>query len=758
MFGCHSRTKAYNHDRTYMYTNSTNHPRGEQSPSYAVMGYPNAYPIQALPGMAGGWTRGAHHAQPTSILGPTSFNNPGGLVHNNLPDNIAKDRISQYSILIDSAHRNIDKYPNPFDFRIDIGNPGHQTTTVPVVSGDGMFVLDVHGHPTFTTVEADVGTGTILEKLSSVKFIRIDQAILPRSVVHSQSLRNALDRNHDDHHHDKDKYTILHIPELRDEHRPCRFGTSSQLSSATAILTSDQIGQWRICETTTPPIVFKDIHDLHSLTIKLLDSGGHQLTVPGAKTCNICRYQSPVHTVDPNSGAAQPPTLPPLTASGGTILRIGTDAATTDSLTDVQLTVNNYGRGLIIVTGTANALPVTVHIDAHARVAGCVLGVTLREPVTWSNWDDASASGSIDTRTLSFHGSLNGCVNGVLRIGYGGVDWWCHIDSRTSTTTAYGWSNLIITGIEDRDNGATVHLPGFVTANVSAQSNDHRADTAPFVNHSTASTIASLITTTAGLTLHPSTSAVSAFGTIGQVTTSTGGITVTLDPISQSVNANCQLGTDTLLMTGTMTSLTVSGSVLGTPVSGTHSAQWMPHQHLWLSGDSLTLSTAASSTHGDGDHQPLRIQGWFGGVFISGTVQSDMTVVCAFVLDGVPGTVTGSIHNARLLGCFQMSDGRSGTINASFTDGTVSVSDGTVLTYDGSTIISSSTGTTWTTATVRGDNWVIGTGDLPGMAVWDATGCTCGIHPQDPRIQHSLLMTVGVLEQNITSDFRPFQV
>src|SRR5256885_725946 len=55
---------------------------------------------------------------PSTILEKVNFTNPNTTLHNNLENNLLAENIIEYHINIDSDDRNIETYPNPFNYTV----------------------------------------------------------------------------------------------------------------------------------------------------------------------------------------------------------------------------------------------------------------------------------------------------------------------------------------------------------------------------------------------------------------------------------------------------------------------------------------------------------------------------------------------------------------------------------------------------------------------------------------------------------------
>jgi hypothetical protein len=670
------------------------------------------------------------------IVNPTQYTNPGTLLHNNMPKNIRQVNVAEYTITIDSAHRDLAKYPNPYEYNVSFNPQSIYKVERPSIGFDGMIILDSDNNPIMETVSQEVAGPIIREALQKAQFIKVERAVLPKLGL--LSALNTVDKL------DGDRYTILQIPEFQDECKPCRFGTSQQLSLAAAILTPVHatLTAWQVYETQSPAIAFRAPRDVRSLTVRLLDSQGKPLTIPGVETCNICKYHIDRHANPWPTNQTSVDSSKPIgsfaggAGGGGFILDAG-KVQQTQALAG-SLSVRNVGNA-ILITGTVNALVVDLRIDPHRIVAGTILGQKLNEPVVWSNWSDSTFSGSIDTKTMSYHGSLRGTIIGVLRVGIGGVDWWCYINSTTGAATALGWTNLYWSDMERSTNTTdpsqfNMRIANLITLAGNLSGGSYRIGTVSV----------------------PVQQAIADNLRIGNVKETTGALALAL---GTTISLNSSIGTDNVTASGTAGALVVNGTAFGSNVSGTYTANYTADR-TWVQSTAVSKIPALSMATIPSEHRNyLRLQGWIGGnLFFSASIRPDMTLSAAIIFQGIPGTVRAEIYNGRMIGTFELSDGRTGTLNSSFVAGTVVVNDGTILTWNGSTV-TSSFGTVWNVAFLKGGNWASVSGDLgTGVGYWDETTCSCKVHPADPRIQHCLLLTVGVHEETMNNNHRIYQV
>jgi hypothetical protein len=234
-------------------------------------------------------------AQTPSILAPTQYHNPGNLVHNNLPNQVRQINYREYTITFDSSHRDVGRYPNPYEYVVNFNPSSIYTLQRPKIGPDGMTVLDSRGSPVMETIPGEQAGPFVRESLKSVRFLRVEKAIMPRLpqtgnlLLTTEEARSwqLLESGNEG------PYWILEIPELNNgDSSPCRFGTSQALSQAAAIMTQvDWVpGNWRILNSISPPAEFNAIRDFQHLTIRWRDSKGKLMKVPGMESCNLCRF------------------------------------------------------------------------------------------------------------------------------------------------------------------------------------------------------------------------------------------------------------------------------------------------------------------------------------------------------------------------------------------------------------------------------------------------------------------------------------
>lgn len=86
---------------------------------------------------------------PTSSFSNNNFANNRSLLHDNLQDNVLKEEIREYSVIIDSKDRNYQMYPDPYNYEVTF-KPSRDTPN-PVIN----------------------------DELKNVKYIRLQECLLP---------------------------------------------------------------------------------------------------------------------------------------------------------------------------------------------------------------------------------------------------------------------------------------------------------------------------------------------------------------------------------------------------------------------------------------------------------------------------------------------------------------------------------------------------------------------------------------------------
>jgi hypothetical protein len=682
------------------------------------------------------------------ILGATNYSNMGSLLHSNLGPSVLRDGIAEYAVTIDSAHRDVKRYPNPWKYQVVFDPRNENYDMRPRVDANGVqLTSDNPPQPVVDQVRVDHPGPVIREPLKRVKWIRLDGVHFPRSrqldprALQSQSSGPANARlDTENALLDGDRFTILTIPELvQGTNAPCRYGTSEKLSQALSVLVDSYAvnSSWTISEGAAPLITFKEARDIQRLTIEFSDSAGKPIIDPKITSCNICR-DKPRYNEEEGQRVR----------TGAYITDIGSGKTTANWVGNIQVR-NAYG--LILITGTITAGPLTgivdVRIDPSKRISGSFCGRSFNTSLVHQDWHNGTNSGVLETETISYRGSLSGAISGVLRMGLDGIDWWTHINTNsalnvTSTgITGIIWSQYNLVGKADDasvhniliDDGALV-LTGHQKEGRTTATATRSWDTAATLGNYGLGTVAPHI------------------GAYSSVLTATN-LTANLET---GVGANAE----SITVSGTPSVQQIAGKFNNLDVSG----EWNTNI-----GDTRIFSTTGSKHFvsawmSTGYRNHIRVQGWFtlaagGDIYVCATIEPGTGVVGVYIYNGVPGVFTGSLAGDRVVGSFENRTGSAGTFNIGWTSGRIVFDDGSQHVWNGSngalTTVPESTIDNLSVS--HGVGHLTTTGFASGMAFWDPSACSCQIHPLDPRIQNTIFMTVGVAEQDIPLQ-NPYQV
>lgn len=248
------------------------------------------------------------------LIDKTDFRNKHNTLHNNLNPTLLQEGITEYTIFIDSDNRNLDTYPDPFNYVVsfkalgksvdrhyrrnkqDFDNTAYDETPAPVIIRDFKNVKYVNLH------------GVILSKFYIKKFmldqtieIKQDNASINIKSTEFEKMGNSIPNNHNNnkchvcnHHccacgiHDRNKFLILRVKELETLHL---FSTNTYSSDNSFILLVDKtIGS---AHNTWLPIpkscVFPDnqLNNIKRLTIEFYDSEGRKLSYGSVVVYNL---------------------------------------------------------------------------------------------------------------------------------------------------------------------------------------------------------------------------------------------------------------------------------------------------------------------------------------------------------------------------------------------------------------------------------------------------------------------------------------
>lgn len=230
------------------------------------------------------------------ILYSTDFKRHIPLVHENIPLDVLRSKIKEFTIVLDSNDRDVIQYPNPFHYKVIIGPQIQQKISE--------YIKDIHGNLVRDAITNNYLTKEIVvplpgpiikDKIVWIKYIRLAYAVLPRAyTMDINSLKKGNNECCIDNKSnllDGDISTQIHIRELSDQISPYKYSTNDSLSNSFAVLFDHTIinNYFFISEHEGAGIEYDEsLSELSTLTVSIKDSRGKQLEYPFLKSCKCC--------------------------------------------------------------------------------------------------------------------------------------------------------------------------------------------------------------------------------------------------------------------------------------------------------------------------------------------------------------------------------------------------------------------------------------------------------------------------------------
>jgi hypothetical protein len=231
-----------------------------------------------------------------NMINATDFTNKLELLHNNIPTVPHLIHPQQFTIIIDSIDRDVDLYPNPFNYRVIIGPQIQQRIKEYMRDPSGNIMRDRITKKILIN-EKVIGTSGpfIKDPLIWIKNIRLDHAVFPRSYTFdlldetkNSPLSNILDHKTLIPLLEGDRCIQVHIPELE---KPCKYSTNDGLSESFAVLIDHyNINPYFFISTNRcrGSVYLEALDKLNTMSISIRDSGGEQLKYNYLKSCKCC--------------------------------------------------------------------------------------------------------------------------------------------------------------------------------------------------------------------------------------------------------------------------------------------------------------------------------------------------------------------------------------------------------------------------------------------------------------------------------------
>lgn len=119
-----------------------------------------------------------------TLIPPRDTKNYGNTIINNIGENIVNEIITEYTLHIDSCDRDINLYPNPYQFTVSIGGAGSSTITQ--TNTNSINNINNKNGFMFTSVSYSGAPGPRIDtQFRNVKYIKLKYITLPRIITYS---------------------------------------------------------------------------------------------------------------------------------------------------------------------------------------------------------------------------------------------------------------------------------------------------------------------------------------------------------------------------------------------------------------------------------------------------------------------------------------------------------------------------------------------------------------------------------------------
>jgi hypothetical protein len=233
-----------------------------------------------------------------STVNMRNFRNTNDILYNNIADNILDQNIHEVTLRIDTADRDYNMYPNPYNFKITF-NPSLDTTN-----------RNKFGNQSQSDIKWKGSAGPIIYKdFSNVKYVKLDTIFLPKKKLiktHDPNNEDILNNIEWRYLLNKDilysRYLTIDIPEFFND---SIYGTNEKIGNAFGLISTSTYGESDCYQGNTYDC-FKSfpttqLANIKTMTIKITDSFGEQLEMPHLDTridtpkyciCDDSRYSA----------------------------------------------------------------------------------------------------------------------------------------------------------------------------------------------------------------------------------------------------------------------------------------------------------------------------------------------------------------------------------------------------------------------------------------------------------------------------------
>lgn len=237
-----------------------------------------------------------------NVIPQRDIKNYNNVLHNNINDPIVSEIITEYTLHIDSADRDVNVYPNPYKFSVSLGGAGTRV----VKSGN------------ITTTTSGVPNPRIDIEFKNIKYIKIKYLTLPRTILYKRiinpsgteySVPNIVNDTISGTILSNYRYLILRIKELDDDKL---YSTNDIVKNNCFILYRDSNYHDAINDlwiATQPVRIYYDNqlrNNLNKLTFEILTPSGEEFRLKyydpfATPTTKINIDYNEINTLIPNN-------------------------------------------------------------------------------------------------------------------------------------------------------------------------------------------------------------------------------------------------------------------------------------------------------------------------------------------------------------------------------------------------------------------------------------------------------------------------
>jgi hypothetical protein len=125
-----------------------------------------------------------------TLIPPRDTKNYGNTIINNLNENIVNEIITEYTLHIDSCDRDVNLFPNPYQFTVSIGGAGSSTITQ--TNTNSVNNINNKNGVLFNSVSYSGAPGPRIDtQFRNVKYIKLKYITLPRIILYENVVEDG---------------------------------------------------------------------------------------------------------------------------------------------------------------------------------------------------------------------------------------------------------------------------------------------------------------------------------------------------------------------------------------------------------------------------------------------------------------------------------------------------------------------------------------------------------------------------------------